>query len=213
MPKNLILAPTDLERRVLGPMLAGRGTMALCGFGLVAAAARTAGLIAADRPDHVLLVGIAGRLDSSLSVGEAYCFDKVACFGVGAGAGEAFMTAGAMGWSHWPGDQESPSMTIGDVIALSALPHPASAGLLLTTCAASASAHDAEHRRRCFPDARAEDMEGFGVALACTLAGIPLSVVRGISNTAGDRDTSEWRITDALHAAASLARQVLEGTR
>ena len=47
-------------------------------------------------------------------------------------------------------------------------------------------------------------MEGFSVAVACQFAGIPLKVVRGISNIAGDRDKGRWRIKDAMDAAATL---------
>ena len=55
----------------------------------------------------------------------------------------------------------------------------------------------------------AEDMEGFGVALACRLGGVPLGIVRGISNDAGDRDKSRWQIPAALTAAAELALRIL----
>ncbi len=210
MPKTLILVPTDLERRFVGPSLAACGSLALCGFGPVAAAARTAGLLAEHTPVRVLLVGIAGRLGESLAVGAAYRFAHVACFGVGAGSGDAFLTAGAMGWPHWPGDPTSPDAAIGDVIPLASCAAPASAGLLLTACAASASSHDVALRHTLFPNAVAEDMEGFGVALACRLAGVPLDIIRGISNTAGDRDTSRWQIAAALAAAADLAHTIVE---
>jgi futalosine hydrolase len=52
-------------------------------------------------------------------------------------------------------------------------------------------------------------MEGFAVAFACRLRGVPLDVIRGISNTAGDRDTSRWQVAAALEAAGRLALQVL----
>jgi futalosine hydrolase len=51
----------------------------------------------------------------------------------------------------------------------------------------------------------AEDMEGFGVALACRLHGVPVDIVRGISNTVGDRDKARWRVETALEAAAAVA--------
>ena len=55
----------------------------------------------------------------------------------------------------------------------------------------------------------AEDMESFSVAVACTMARIPLTIVRGISNIAGDRDKVRWRIADALHATADTVLEVL----
>ena len=79
----------------------------------------------------------------------------------------------------------------------------------MTACAASASEADVADRLRLFPAALAEDMEGYGVALACRMASVPLRIVRGISNTAGDRDKRRWRITDALEAAAALAGTIL----
>jgi futalosine hydrolase len=56
----------------------------------------------------------------------------------------------------------------------------------------------------------AEDMEGFAVAMACRLRGVPLDIVRGISNTAGDRDASRWQVAAALEAAGRLAVQIVE---
>jgi futalosine hydrolase len=47
-------------------------------------------------------------------------------------------------------------------------------------------------------------MEGFAAAVACKLAGVPLSIIRGISNRAGYRDLSRWKVKEALEAAAEL---------
>ncbi|NDH95322.1 MAG: futalosine hydrolase, partial [Planctomycetia bacterium] len=76
-------------------------------------------------------------------------------------------------------------------------------------CAASATAEDAATRLEEFPTAVAEDMEGFAVALACRLAGVPCQIIRGISNRAGDRDKARWQIEPALRAAAVQAKAVL----
>ena len=60
-----------------------------------------------------------------------------------------------------------------------------------------------------YSGALAEDMEGFGVALACQLAGTPCWIVRGISNQVGDRDPAHWRIPAALTAARRRALELL----
>jgi len=218
MPRHLILVPTDLERRVVAPLLGGDGAaVALCGFGIAAAAARTAQLVAAVRPERVILAGIAGGFgvgddpEQPLPPGRAACFAAVACHGIGAGTGDRFTPAAALGWPQWPGDPPDPAAAIGDVIpcavpAAAALPR---AALLLTVAAASADDDDARLRRRLFPAAAAEDMEGFAVALACRLAGVPCTIVRGISNVVGDRDKARWRTTAALEAAAGLVRRLL----
>lgn len=212
--RTLILVPTDLERRVLDPLVTpalGRdGRVELCGFGPVAAAARTALVVGRHKPARVLLVGIAGRLDEQLSLAAAYYFSQVACFGVGVGSGDQFLPAGVVGWPQWPGDAADGSPAIGDVIDLGTTAASAAADrLLLTACAASATPADVQARRQVYPAAVAEDMEGFAVAFACRLAGVPCQVVRGISNTAGDREQGRWQTQAALEAAGRLAAEVI----
>jgi futalosine hydrolase len=215
MASLLVLVPTDGERRVLAPAITSTldatARVELCGFGPVAAAARTAALVARHTPDRVVLVGIAGRLDERLAIGSAHAFREVACFGIGAGSGASFEPAAALGWPQWPGDPVGVEAGIGDVIDCGPADAAASsaAGLLVTACAASASEAEVADRLRLFPAAVAEDMEGYGVALACRLAGVPLAIVRGISNTAGDRNKRRWHIADALEAAAALAGTIL----
>ena len=82
-------------------------------------------------------------------------------------------------------------------------------GELLTVCAASANESDAALRLARHPDATAEDMEGFGVAVACYFGGVRLQIIRGISNRAGDRDKRNWNIDGALHAASALTLKTL----
>lgn len=218
MSRHLILVPTEMERRGLEPMLAAaavRGCrVELCGFGPVAAAARTAQLLAEHAPDRVLLVGIAGSLDDRLAIGSAHRFDRVACYGVGAGSGVDFVPAGALGWRQWPGDADAaPDQTgsqIGDVIACAVSGAGGwRADVLLTACAAAANAEDVRLRRQVFPDAVAEDMEGFAVAFACRLKVVPVEIVRGISNRAGDRDKARWQVAAALEAAGRLAVEIM----
>jgi futalosine hydrolase len=216
MRHHLILVPTEVERGIIAPVLADGAASSirvnLCGFGPVVAASRTATLIAEHRPGRVLLVGIAGRFTDRLAIGEAYAFERVACHGIGVGSGDAFVPAEAMGWPQWPGDGSDPATRIDDAISCSSGRLPVAApraGLLLSACAASAGDADVRSRLRLHPDAVAEDMEGFAVAAACRLAGVPLDIVRGISNTAGDRDISRWQIKAACRAAAALAAMLL----
>jgi len=212
MPAPLILVPTERERRVVGSRLAGHGRVELCGFGLVAAAARTAALLAESAVSRVMLVGIAGRLDDRLPIGTAWRFGRVACHGIGAGSGGGFVSAERMGWLQWPGDPPDPASAIADELPCATSRHahrPESHRLLLSVAAASGP-DDVPLRRTSHPDAVAEDMEGFAVAAACRLRGTPVDIVRGISNTAGDRDPTGWRIDPALDEAARLAIELLE---
>ncbi len=220
MRNQLLLVPTELERGLIGPVVvAGCGgsvRVDLCGFGPVVAAARTARLIAELRPEHVLLVGIAGRFSDRLAIGQAYAFERVACHGIGAGSGGDFIPAATMGWKQWPGDASDPATQIGDSLPCTGSPLPAAApaaraGLLLSACSAAAGDDDVRTRLRLHPEAAAEDMEGFAVAAACRLGGVPLEIVRGISNTAGDRNASGWQVEAACRAAAELAAMLLGG--
>ena len=219
MPKHLILIPTDLERRVVAARLDGLlptdVRMELCGFGLVAAAARTAALVASLRPDRVTLLGIAGRFGDSLALGQAALFDAVACYGIGAGTGAGFISAASLGWPQWPGSPGDLGTVIRDTLpcAIAGDGHLPHSPLLLSVAAASAGPDDVALRRVTAPTAGAEDMEGFAVALACRLAGVPCRILRGISNDAGDREAVRWRTDEALTAAAELLLRIVERAR
>lgn len=212
---TLILVPTELERRRLedeGGFPEELGELQVGGFGPVAAAARTAQLIAQHRPSRVLLIGIAGSYDPERDpVGSARCFDSVALHGVGVGEGREFQSPPALGFPQWPGDATSDA--IDDRLPLwfpAGIDAEELGGQLLTTCGASADPDQAAERTRRFASARAEDMEGFGVALACALTRTPVCVVRGISNAVGDRQRARWNIPQALAAARRLALAALE---
>jgi futalosine hydrolase len=204
----MILIPTRFEQEILTPLLKDAGLanipVELCGFGPIAAAARTSQIVAQCRPAALTLIGIAGSYSDTYPIGSAAVFQSVACYGIGVGTGSEFRTAAQLGWPQWA--ESDPQLA--DRIPLSpslAADH----SQLLTVCAAAASANDVAMRRAAFPDAVAEDMEGFGVAMACALADVPLCIVRGISNVASDRDKSHWKISDALRAAADLTGQLL----
>lgn len=208
---TLLLFPTELERRRfddLGGIPVGNALQAIAGFGPIAAAARTAQLLSSLRPRRVVLIGIAGAYDvDAHPVGTALEFDEVAIDGIGVGEGDTFQGPPALGFPQWPGSPGTRVEKIEERLPLAPAAQGKPGRLLLSTCAASEDAAHAARRRARFPDALAEDMEGFGVALACALQGVPLRIVRGISNLVGDRDPTSWRIPAAIAVAR---RRVLE---
>ena len=68
---------------------------------MISSAARTAQLLSERTYDLVVLTGIAGSYDiTQLKIGEACCFKKVRCHGLGVGMGSHHLTASEMGWNH-----------------------------------------------------------------------------------------------------------------
>jgi futalosine hydrolase len=198
---GLMLVPTPAELAVieanLPPASLTDWRIELCGFGPIAAASRSAALIERHRPDQVVLLGIAGSFGDALAIGSAVTFGQVHCWGIGVGSGAVHQSADAMGFPQWNGDRP-----VGQLIELTT---SQSRHVLLTCCAASANDQEANRKRTAIPTATAEDMEGYGVALSCRIADVPLTIIRGISNHVGERNRDHWQVEAALRAAAALA--------
>lgn len=216
----LLLVPTPREAELLfghaahglaAPRLAtiaGRSVrLALCGFGLAAAGAAAGRWFATVAPDAALLVGIAGSLDvERWPVGATLEASHVACDGIGAGEGERYVTLR---------EPPLPSALVGDAplqpIPLKPRLADLAHGELLSVAAAAGSRSHAQARRARHPKALAEEMEGYAVALAARLAKVPLTVLRGASNEAGDRDHSGWKVAPALRACRVAIERWVEG--
>ena len=236
----LILVPTTIERSILVaeiPRLKTTHTLRLCGFGVISSAARTAQLLTERPYDLVVLTGIAGSYDiTQLKIGEACCFKKVRCHGLGVGNGSNHLTASEMGWNQFESETENTNAQdlrnpnregietrgnqsvkpLTDVCNL-ATPQLKESRLtpvqvqdtLLTVCAASANPQEGAEKAERYPGTTAEDMEGFGVAAACHFHSIPLWIIRGISNPVGERDHDQWQVEKAMKAAAKLLEKSL----
>ena len=206
MPRNrdtLYLIPTEFERGKVQTFLAdrypdqaSRFEFELCGFGPIAAAAKTMQLLVAQ-PARVVLLGIAGTYQTErFPVGSATKFNQVICHGVGVGSGQQFVPAAELGWQQ--------GEAVDDRIACAADSSTSPKGDLLTVCSTADSEAESKFRMAKNPTAVGEDMEAFGVAMACQLSGVACEVIRGFSNIAGDRDKANWQIDQALAAAVDL---------
>ena len=187
--------------------------VALCGFGLAAAGAGAAHAIvtyqapsgrtlreeAAAGP-ALILAGIAGTYDPDRApVGGVVLGTEARCLGIGAGSGERFVAAEQMGWPQGVPRRGLPAVY--DHLALHTprtTGAPFVCGGLLSVTAASGTPAEARARAARHPGMLAEEMEAFAVGLAARLCGVPLTVVRGISNVAGEREFSTWRVREAL---------------
>ena len=195
----------------------------VCGFGPIASAARVSQVLSQSQYDHVILTGIAGAYrEHDLRVGNAYLFHQVTCHGIGVGEGKSHLSSDELDWN-----QVEPSTGTGETGMITAvkshlellvddhlfretpLDDHSKHLALLSCCSASANPTEAAERSMRYPHASAEDMEGFGVAVACHLHQTPLCIVRGISNEVGNRDHQQWQVEQAMEAAAKLTMKLL----
>jgi futalosine hydrolase len=203
---SLLLVPTAWE---LGQLPSARGEgveVAVCGVGLLAAGLLTARRLSQGDVQRCLLVGIAGTRDPGRApIGTLVEGTSVRNEAIGAGAGADFLALGAMGL---PGEDLPPDeMPLAPAHAPGAQP-----GVIGTVAAASGSPQQAAAWQRRDPDVLVEEMEGYGVALACARARVPLGVLRAVSNVAGCRDRAEWESKAALAVLdAGLAGWLAEG--
>jgi futalosine hydrolase len=212
---TLLLIPTAFERDrlqidslQLEPSLA----IELCGLGPVNAGIQAMRTMHQHQPRRVLLAGIAGSLKKSAELGRAYAFATVALHGIGAWRDEQLLSPQQLGWREgldFSGKNfleqadASEQANAGEQSELSLQTTTACDTLdqLLTVCYCESSIQKATGRQAGFPRAAVEDMEAYSVALACRAYGVPLLVIRGISNLAGDADKSRWQFDMAFAAA------------
>ena len=153
----------------------------VCGVGPVEAAARTAAALAAERPDAVLHVGIAG----------SRAFDRPA-FVIGSEA--VYCDADDPQWI----ELRVPAAPELVNAARRALPAARVAPIGTTARVGGSSGCDVEA------------MEGYAVLRAAALAGIPAVEVRVLSNAIGEPDRAKWRFAEAKDALAVALPALVE---
>ena len=163
----LLVAATEAE-------LCGAEGLA-CGVGPVEAAAATARALAADRPDAVLHVGLAGcRRGCGLELGAIVIGSEAVYDDVVIPLAPRRVTA-------------DPTLV---VAARDAVPGATVAAIGTSGTVGGTRGHDVEA------------MEGFAVLRACELVGVPAVEVRAIANEIEEEDRARWRFDDALAALA-----------
>lgn len=209
---TLVLAPTQMELSMLqefvSPAALDTCKLAVCGFGPIASAVETSSILATSSVERVVLIGIAGSYDLKRFPIGSVCsdFTDVSCDGIGAGTAEDLLL---------PSDLEMPVCQVNgqdvfETISLGpGLPEDSPKHTLLTVCRSAGSQADVSARLGRFPNAVAEDMEGFSVALAAARRDTSITIIRGLSNQAGDREKANWRIRLAMQAAAQRLIEVL----
>ena len=186
----LLLVPSALERARLS---APPGVELLaCGVGVLAAALGTSARLQRGGVDAALLVGLCGTRDPERApLGALVAGTAARNEAVGAGRGRDFVETAQMPLQ--PGDAPPDLLPLREI----AVPR-AVRGVIGTVAAASASPEEAAAWRARHPDVLVEEMEAHAVAAACARAGVPLSVLRVVSNLCGDRAIARWDVAGAL---------------
>ncbi|MDH6577588.1 futalosine hydrolase [Kitasatospora sp. MAP5-34] len=164
------------------------------GVGPAAVAAATANVLARHRYELVVSAGIAGGFVPHAPIGSVVVAEEIVAADLGAETPTGFEDVARLGFGtvrHTP----SPA-----AVALAAEALGATAGTVLTVSTVTGSAERAAELAARHPGAAAEAMEGFGVAEAAALNGLPVFEIRAVSNAVGPRDRSAWRIGEALGA-------------
>jgi futalosine hydrolase len=190
----LVVTAVEAERAAVlrGTPTGAAVEVIAAGVGPAGAAAGTAWYLA-RHPEvtTVLSAGIGGGLPH-VPLGALAVATRTVAADLGADSPDGFLTLDDLGF----GATSLPTTALG-------LPG-AVRGAVLTVSTVTGTAARADALAARLPDAVAEGMEGFGVATACALAGVPFAEVRTVSNAVGPRDRGAWRMREALDALAPV---------
>ncbi|MCY1137454.1 futalosine hydrolase [Actinoplanes sp. Pm04-4] len=168
------------------------------GVGPAAAAAGTARLLATGNYCAVISAGIAGGFVGRAPVGSVVLGVRSIAADLGAETSDGFLPVDELGFgtSVISADPalvkalaaELPDAVVGDVVTLSTV---------------TGTQATADRLAKSYPQAVAEAMEGYGVAVAA--AGLPFAELRTISNPIGPRDRGAWRLKEAFAALSTAS--------
>lgn len=186
-------------------------TVTPVGVGPAVAGAATARLLtlaeAAGHPYRaVVSAGVAGGFVGRAAVGGTVLGSASIAADLGAESADGFIPVDELGMP--PALLGGGSVVPADPALLAALRTAlpaATVGPVLTVNTVTGTAASTEELRRRHPEAVAEAMEGYGVAVAAAQAGVPFAELRTISNPIGPRDRDAWRLREALTALTLAA--------
>jgi futalosine hydrolase len=191
----VVCVATELEGALLRPHVP-----VLCtGVGAVNAAYTLTRFLEREQAHAVICCGIAGAYpkafdESDLSVGSVICAESE-CYGdLGANSAGGFLDMRALGFPVIAAPEP-----IYNVLPMQIF--PASRRFRFVTMNTCTGDDESALRIEARTGGAVESMEGAAIAHVATLFGIPAGEIRGISNRAGNRDRSTWRVKEAAVAA------------
>lgn len=209
----LIVTAVETEREAV---LRGLGDIEwvdvlAAGVGPVMVAARTAMVLAKNEYDLVIIAGIGGGFVGQAEMGGVVVANRIIAADLGAETPDGYLSLDELGFgsSQVPVD-ECLAKQLVEMIRQKGV--PVTLGPICTLSTVTGTAETASKLTSRVPSVAAEAMEGFGVATAALLKGIPVLEIRAISNWVGPRDRSNWQIGNALKAlevASASLKEVL----
>lgn len=167
------------------------------GVGPVAAAANTAKLLAARSCKLVISTGIGGGFSPRAEVGTLVVANEIVAADLGVETLEGFSSFDELGFGSTR-IQVDLTLVSRLTAALQEAKLSVVTGPIISVSTATGTAASAAERSRRIPGVAAEGMEGYGVALAAHIYGVPALEIRAISNQVGPRDRNSWRIKEAF---------------
>nr|MDT0660174.1 futalosine hydrolase [Micromonospora sp. DSM 115978] len=213
----LVVTAVPAEARAIRTGLDGAGPAAEAwsvvpvGVGPAAAAAGTARLLARAEAAGagyraVISAGVAGGFPDRAAIGAIVLATRSVAADLGAESPDGFLPIDQLGMT--PEQLRGGSAIAADPTLIGALTTAlptATSGAILTVNTVTGTVRTAQALRARHPDAVAEAMEGYGVAVAAAQAGVPFAELRAISNPVGPRDRAAWRLAEALAALTTAA--------
>ena len=191
----VVCVATELEGSLLRPYV----PVLITGVGAVNAAYTLTRFLEREQAHAVIVCGIGGAYpkafsEGELKVGSVVCAESE-CYGdLGAHSANGFLDMQALGFPVIEAAER-----IYNVLPMQIFPTSRrSRFVTMNTCTGD---DETARRLEARTGGAVESMEGAAVAHVAALFGIPAGEIRGISNRAGNRDRSTWRVREAAAAA------------
>lgn len=209
--KILITAATEGEMNFLRKELPVNGMnnvqLAVTGVGLLATMFNLMKLIKEDNPDILIQFGIAGTFNNSAPIGTAVAVKSDCVAEMGVWENETYADIFDMGLTAAntpPFDGKRITNPHLNLFKAAGLPEAVAVSVNRISTNPREIALYKDHY-----EAEIESMEGAALHFAGVSLQIPFLQIRGISNLVGERNKTNWKINEAMHAAIASCKSML----
>lgn len=181
----------------------------ISGVGIAAAATCAATALTSSSYGLVISAGIAGGFPGRAEIGSLVLADQIIAADLGAESPDGFLSMEQLGFGS---NNIAVDLQVLKKLntALQRANLTAQIGTIISVSTVTGTESTLKQLSTRIPNALAEAMEGYGVAMAAKYHRVPVLELRAISNLVGPRDRSQWRIEDALHTLEKACSALLE---